>query len=204
MKLNGMPHPVLGRSSASPGGPLYHGLHVSPEEYMRLEYDGHRYEMIHGVLYLAPRPLFEHNDAAGEFEHRMRIYLKQTGFGRVVRETDVALPDGGDIVAPDVSFILRERLGIVQGKIHGAPDLVCEVLSPRTRKVDLGVKARRYLACGVQEYWIVDPRERTIVLLVSKRDAGGELLWERDECPVLVSRLLPGFALEIQDFFPVV
>jgi Uma2 family endonuclease len=76
------------------------------------------------------------------------------------------------------------------------------VLSPRTRKVDLGVKARRYLDCGVREYWVIDPRERTIILFVATRDADGELLWERDESPILVSRLLPGFALETLDFFP--
>ncbi len=46
--------------------------------------------------------------------------------------------------------------------IHGSPDMVVEILSPSTRNIDLRVKSDRYLNCGVKEYWIVDPKEKTI------------------------------------------
>jgi len=45
---------------------------------------------------------------------------------------------------------------ITPNGLNGAPDLVVEVLSPGTAKVDRGLKFRRYQASGVREYWIVE------------------------------------------------
>ena len=41
--------------------------------------------------------------------------------------------------------------------IYGVPDMVVEVLSKSTRKIDLSLKKNSYEACGVKEYWIIDP-----------------------------------------------
>jgi len=46
--------------------------------------------------------------------------------------------------------------------IHGAPDLVVEVLSPSTAKNDRAHKKEVYAKCGVQEYWIVDPANKSV------------------------------------------
>jgi len=41
-------------------------------------------------------------------------------------------------------------------------DMIDGLLSPSTRNIDLRVKSDRYLNCGVKEYWIIDPKEKTI------------------------------------------
>jgi Uma2 family endonuclease len=46
--------------------------------------------------------------------------------------------------------------------VEGPPDLVVEVLSPSTRKRDLGIKMRRYAAAGIPHYWIVDPETKAL------------------------------------------
>lgn len=46
--------------------------------------------------------------------------------------------------------------------IHGAPDLVVEVLSPSTTSRDRGYKKDLYARCGVREYWIVSPSEKSV------------------------------------------
>lgn len=46
--------------------------------------------------------------------------------------------------------------------IHGAPDLIVEVLLPSTAKNDRGYKKDLYEQSGVKEYWIVDPAMRSI------------------------------------------
>lgn len=46
--------------------------------------------------------------------------------------------------------------------VHGAPDLVAEILSPSTAHNDRGRKMQVYAKCGVKEYWLVTPGEKTI------------------------------------------
>ena len=72
-------------------------------------------------------------------------------------KVDILLPDGGDVVRPDITVILNQNMGIVKTHIHGVPDLVAEVLSPSTRTRDLGEKSERYLHNSIPEYWILDP-----------------------------------------------
>lgn len=158
--------------------PRYEGLKVTREEYLSLEDDGFRYDMIGGVLHVSPSPTYDHGKTNARFSYLLLKFLDRFSIGEVTIEVDLFLPDGGDKLRPDLSFILKENLGIVKGHIHGTPDLICEVLSDRawptaihggpasqdllsyeTEKRDLGAKADRYLTNGVREYWIVDPRD---------------------------------------------
>ena len=140
--------------------PRYEGLTLSREEYLDLEEDGFKYDMIEGVLHLAPSGEFDHGKLQLSFGSKLIAHLEKYNQGNAVTEIDVFLPDGEDVVRPDVSFILSENLHIVKTHIHGVPDLVCEVLSPGSMKRDLGVKAQRYLKNGVREYWVVYPKEK--------------------------------------------
>ena len=47
-----------------------------------------------------------------------------------------------------------------------APDWVCEVLSPSTRKLDLTAKRDRYGSAGVAHLWLIDPVDRTLEAFV--------------------------------------
>ena len=178
-------------------GPHYDGLHVSREQYLDLADDGYQYDVVEGVMRMSPSPDFEHNDLNLSFGVLLKIYLKKNPIGKCAIETDVFLPDGGDPLRPDLSFILNEKLRIVQKHIHGAPDLVCEVLSPTTRKRDLGVKADRYLKNGVLEYWILDPENQSISVWKNQ----GNQSWNQESADVLQSVLLPGFAVQKIEFF---
>jgi Uma2 family endonuclease len=177
-------------------GPRYAGLRVTREEYLDLEDDGCRYDMIGGVLQVTPSPDFEHGGAVSRFLFVLEAYLAEHNAGRAVTEVDVFLPDGGDVVRPDVSFLLSESLHRAKTHIHGAPDLICEVLSSRTRARDLGDKAERYLACGVKEYWLVDPRARTVQLW-----ANAGATWQRVSGERLESQLLPELCVHSDRLF---
>jgi len=177
--------------------PRYAGLRVTREEYLDLEDDGFLYDMIEGVLYVTPSGSYEHGGACGEFYFFLRLYLKRNNLGTITQETDVLLPDGGDVLRPDLSFILHENRKIIKVHIHGAPDLICETLSDSTAKRDLGIKAERYLSNGVKEYWIVDPRDKSMQVWCNS--AGR--IWEKRTGSVLESRLLPGFKIDVQEFW---
>lgn len=177
--------------------PLYVGLKVTREEYLDLEDDGYKYDMNEGVLELAPSGDFEHGNYQGLFISEINFYLKTNPLGKAVTEIDVFLPDGGDVLRPDISFILFENMQIVKTHIHGTPDLVCEILSPASMERDLGIKAERYLKNGVKEYWVVYSKEKKIELWLNQNKES----WKKLNSLILESSLLKGFQINQDEFF---
>ena len=146
---------------------------------------------------MSPSAFFNHNRVIANFLTGVEVYLKTSLVGGYLApETDVFLPDGGDVLRPDISFILEKNKGIVIGHIHGVPDLVCEVLSNATRDRDLGIKAERYLSNGVKEYWIIDPANKSIELWINRATH-----WEKKSGQNLASELLPGLQITAEDVF---
>ncbi|MDH4263331.1 MAG: Uma2 family endonuclease [Spirochaetia bacterium] len=177
--------------------PLYEGLRVTREEYLDLPDDGFQYDMIEGELHMSPSSFFNHNRVISNFLTTVEVYLKKTKVGGYLApETDVFLPDGGDVLRPDISFILEKNKSIIIGHIHGTPDLICEVLSDSTRERDLGVKAGRYLSNGVKEYWILNPTDRSIQLWINRG-----LNWDKKTAQTLASELLAGLQVSVDDIF---
>lgn len=120
-----------------------------------------REELINGkVVMMSPRPTVNHNRVAENIDFIFRTYLKG--------KTCVPFGDGYDLYldeenefVPDF-MVVCDRDKIRPDGIHGAPDLVVEVLSPSTTKNDRLYKKEAYEKHGVREYWIVDPANKTI------------------------------------------
>ena len=93
-------------------GPRYHGSKVTREEYLDLENEGIKYDMIDGVLYMAPSPSFEHGNCQIKIISILQLYLNTNKTGKLTAETDMFLPDGGDVIRPDICFIKKENLNI--------------------------------------------------------------------------------------------
>jgi len=96
---------------------------------------------------------------------------------------------------PDVFFIRKSRLGIVNEKyVDGPPDLCIEVISKSSRKIDRGRKFVLYADHGVKEYWIIDPLRDTVEFYENQ---GGEWVEIKpDEQGRFHSKVLPGFWLK--------
>ena len=161
---------------------------------------GTRAELIDGELFMSPSPKRLHQNAVLRLVRRLADFIESRGLGAVfVAPFDVHLPSG-DIVEPDILFITKANLGIVQDWVRGAPDLVVEVLSPDGLERDRFVKRGLYAENGVPEYWIVDADAKTIEVF-SLRD--GKYVpngyFENDD--VLVSPLLSEFNLPVADVF---
>ena len=166
--------------------------------------DDTRYEIIDGELYVSHQPSLEHQFASSSLTSALFAWSRATGLGMVVRAPGVIFADD-DNVAPDVVWIsrhrLRESIG-VDRKLHGAPELVIEVLSPgasnerRDREIKLGLYTRR----GVDEYWIVDP-ERHVVDIYRR---AGQVLSHSETLAaeeMLTSPLLPEFTQPVAEIF---
>ncbi len=141
--------------------------HWTYAHYATLPDDGNRYEVVDGVLYMAPPSPFEaHQSASNLLATYLTIHIQFKELGRVYRVPfDVELAPG-TIVQPDVLVILHNGVARrTATRIIGAPDLVVEIASPATEKYDRQQKRDAYAKAGVREYWLVEPKQRTIEVL---------------------------------------
>jgi Uma2 family endonuclease len=83
--------------------------------------------------------------------------------------------------------------------VHGAPDIVVEVLSPSNRSFDEVAKFRLFEAHGVPEYWIVDPAENAIRCFVLTNGAYLQVM--NLEGQPLPSSVLQGLTIDPEALF---
>ena len=165
-------------------------LEMFPEE------DNVRRELIGGELILSPAPSFRHQQVVVRMVVALDAYARAHDGEALVAPFDVKLTDR-DVVEPDVLYFGREaRRRIEQRYVQSAPDLVVEVSSPTTRRVDLVRKRDLYVRFGVPEYWFVDlDADRVEVFhLADGRYGPSSLLGRAD---TLKSSLLPGLELSV-------
>ena len=109
---------------------------------------------------MSPRPNVNHNRTARNIFHIFNGYLKGRKCEPFADGVDLHLTDE-DWYIPDF-MVVCDPDKIREDGVYGAPDLVAEVLSPSTARYDRGRKKDVYAQCGVQEYWIVSPGDRTV------------------------------------------
>ncbi|HET9298456.1 MAG TPA: Uma2 family endonuclease [Candidatus Polarisedimenticolaceae bacterium] len=132
----------------------YADLQVTPD-------DGRRYELVRGALFVTPSPRPRHQRICRRLALLLEAYFGQSGLGEVFfAPTDVVLTDE-DVFVPDL-LVVRNPGDITERAIEAPPLVVVEILSPSTRKRDLGIKAERYAELGVPHYWIVDPENEKV------------------------------------------
>ncbi len=135
------------------------------QDYLQLSED-RRYEIVDGDLYVVPAPIPYHQKVSRNFEFLLYEYVKEHDLGEVLHAPCDLLLSESDVVQPDIMFIAKDQLSIITDtNIQGAPTLVIEILSPSSEKRDRGAKQKLYARAGIQEYWIVDLRVKTVEVL---------------------------------------
>jgi Uma2 family endonuclease len=123
--------------------------------------DGHRYELIDGVLIVSPAPRPSHQRAVVSLV-RVLAQACPPDLEALVGPVDVRLADD-TVVEPDLIVARRSDL-TDRGLLH-APRLAVEVLPPGNRGTDLVSKRNRYESSGCPSYWIVDPDVPSLLAL---------------------------------------
>jgi Uma2 family endonuclease len=170
-------------------------------EYRNLPETGPRYQLIEGDLYMAPAPDRFHQDISRNLEVMLANYLSAHPIGVLYDAPfDVYLTDI-DVFQPDLLIVLNENRRILtDAGAEGAPDFVVEILSAKTRQLDLVNKKRIYARMGVKELWIIDPDQREIVLYRFDQDPIEPVAKLRGQEEVK-SPLLPGLAIPLPEIF---
>jgi len=127
-------------------------------------------EIIDGKEIMMSPPAFSnHNYVKDNVFSIFKNYLKGNVCVPHADGRKVVLPSqkNGDYLVPDF-FVLCDRSKIKSDGVYGAPDLVVEVLSPKTAKIDRGKKKDLYQENGVKEYWLIEPAAKSVEIYLLK------------------------------------
>jgi Uma2 family endonuclease len=161
-------------------------------------------ELIDGLLVTAMAfPTSFHEGIDSDICYRIRNYLKGKK-GRVYNSNfavrlfpDSEKKEDDFIVAPDVVVVLDTSKITMEG-CQGAPDFIVEILSPSTSEQDKTTKFSNYLRAGVNEYWIVDPSDRTIQTYLYKN---GDYVGKNYAAGPVPVATLPGLVIDFAEVF---
>lgn len=175
--------------------------HLTYEELCQVPSDGNRYELFEGEAYMTPSPDLRH----------------QRTVRRLARAFEDAITDGSEVlfapldvvlgeataVQPDLILVLKRNADILKDVVRGVPDLVVEVLSRSTEKIDRGLKMETYARYGVGEYWIVDAERKTVEIYRLDRGARAYRLSATcREGDVVTTPLLPELSTAASELLP--
>ena len=130
------------------------------EEFFAIPEGPPYYEFEEGELIPTVKPHGRHQEVAAALIAELRPHIMKAKLGRLWPEIEVRLPGHTRVYAPDLVFLAAhhlDRYSDADGRIHGAPDLAVEILSPGTERRDRTTKLRAYQQAGVAWYWLVRP-----------------------------------------------
>jgi Uma2 family endonuclease len=105
-----------------------------------------------------------------------------------------------DVCQPDLLVACDLEENVINGRYMGTPTLVIEILSPSTRRRDLLDKLNTYTRSGVKEYWIVDPKDRRVmVYCIEDHDILDFTIYQLEEG--FESLAFPGLKVTVADIF---
>lgn len=164
---------------------------------------GQRYEIFDGELFESPVPTLKHQRTAQRlaraFEEGVRDDSRILSAG-----VDVILAPG-TVARPDLLLVLADRFDIIGDAgdvVRGAPDLILEVLSPATVRLDRVIKMDAYARYSVPEYWLVDGSAKLIEIF--RLDRHAQLYRLTGSCHAddrAGTPLVPGLAVEVGRLF---
>ena len=133
------------------------------KDYQLLD-EGSPYQLINGELIMSPSPTTPHQERSVDIIYQIRHFLKTNPIGKVyIAPTDVYFEEY-NAYKPDILYISNEKKEIIKDDgIHGAPDMIIEILSRSTGYYDSNSKKKIYERYGVKEYWLIDPADDEVI-----------------------------------------
>lgn len=153
-------------------------------------------ELVEGKLVMSPTAGYPHQRIGTKLTLAIGPFVVGNDLGEFLGRDVHVIFDEHNHFEPDLCFIAKDRLGIIQGPtLNGPPDLIIEIISESNRRHDTQLKFGYYERYGVREYWLVDPHEESIAVYVLS--AGRyELLGEFRAGEIVQTRVLAGLELD--------
>jgi Uma2 family endonuclease len=174
---------------------------MTADELLYLPDDNMRHELVRGELHTMPPSGAEHGEIVVNITGPLFQFVRAKKLGKVyAAETGFVLERNPDtVLAPDVSFVSKERVPIPRTKkfFEGFPDLAVEVRSPSESAKKVQKKVEDWLGAGTRVVWVIDPKT-TIVTVHQK--SGEPLVLEIDD-QLDGGDVVPGFSISVAEIF---
>ena len=170
---------------------------ITVEQFRRLPERGeYCYELHQGAVVAVTRPKTRHIMQQVRFVDLLQPKL--AGFGRVIMEFPYRPLPEFELRAADVALVSRERWSAADpdDNLHGAPELVIEVMSPSNTKAKPRDTISLCLANGSLECWIVNTKQKSITVV--RKDGTTSVYGGETEIPLTA---FGGDSLRLADIF---
>lgn len=170
--------------------------------------DGVRYELYDGHPVALAAPSHIHQAISVDLTTQFHSHLRGKKCRVYAAPFDVRIFEAAGDRPEDVSTVVQPDLMVIcdpdkidRRGVHGAPELVIEILSESSRRTDRLTKFRLYQQAGVQEYWIVDPQTQVVLVhnLEDGRYDSPAVYGRTDSVPV---GILEDFCIDLTSVFP--
>ncbi|HEV2862680.1 MAG TPA: Uma2 family endonuclease [Pyrinomonadaceae bacterium] len=176
---------------------------LTTDDLLLLPDDGNRYELVEGELIVSRNPALKHQRVIARLVKHIGNYFDRNPIGEVFPNPGVIF-DKHNSVIPDVVVLTKQQVEAAgeEPHIREAPALVVEVISPggENARRDRVLKLQVYSKFGVKEYWIADPKARTLEVYRREGDALALMLTLKGDDEV-TSPALPGLVCRVGEFF---
>ncbi|MDR3600310.1 MAG: Uma2 family endonuclease [Desulfosporosinus sp.] len=184
----------------------------STEKYTYADYltwpEGERWEIFDGVPYMQAAPSTVHQETLMEIARQIANHLKDKSCKVYPAPFCVRLTKGDEILDEDIQKVVEPDITIVCDKskvdekgCNGAPDVIIEIISPLSVKIDRIIKFNMYEKVGVKEYWIVEPEVKIVsvfALQENGRYGRQEVYSEEDQISL---NIIPDLTIDLKLVF---
>ncbi|WP_293336646.1 Uma2 family endonuclease [Microcoleus sp. CAWBG58] len=171
-------------------------------EFMALNRDGHRYELVNGELIDMGNSGAKHGYVCSILMILLGGYVRLQKLGAMFDSSTAFKMKSGNKRSPDVSFMAKERLqgldDLPDGFLEGAPDLAVEILSPSNTVEEIHNKLVEYFDNGSRLVWVIHPKEQYVLVYRSAQEPD-RLLKSADSLDG--EDIVPGFTLAVAELF---
>jgi len=175
---------------------------LTDAEFMALNRDGHRYEIVNGELIDMGNRSAKHGYVCSILMILLGGYVHSQKLGAMFDSSTAFKMKSGNKRSPDVSFMAKERLqgldDLPDGFLEGAPDLAVEILSPSNTVEEIHNKLVEYFDNGARLVWVIHPKEQYVLVYRSAQEPD-RLLKSVDSLDG--EDIVPEFTLAVAELF---
>lgn len=163
--------------------------------------DGQRYELLQGELIVSPSPGGIHQEILGELFGLLREVVRREKSGKAILAPFDVQISPNDVVQPDLIYIRQSQFGQYSNRrFAGVPAFIIEIVSPSSGHYDRVRKASLYVNSGVEEYWVVEPGNRRVLV---HDPTSGQPSPRIINTGTLTARVIPSFAVDLAELFAI-
>lgn len=182
------------------------------EEYSYADYltwsEDERWEIVNGIAYMQAAPTPVHQEILTEILKQIAIYLTDKSCKvypapfcvRLTKWNEKKNENIKKVFEPDITIVC-DKSKIDKEGCKGVPDMIIEILSPSSFKMDRVIKFNEYETAGVKEYWIVEPDGKIVSTFILQKDGRygrTEIYTENDKIKVSI---FPDLIIDLEPVF---